>query len=59
MRDGERPAVDPKAVVLWVGTNNVKNPNAKNADPAAKLDWCGRAPPLGPVLLPLRGWGWG
>lgn len=36
---GERPDIDPKAVVLWVGTNNVKNPNKGNADPADKLDW--------------------
>lgn len=41
VKDGERPDIDPKAVVLWVGTNNVKNPNQKNADPAGKLDWCG------------------
>lgn len=40
---GERPDIDPKAVVLWVGTNNVKNPNKGNADPADKLDWCARA----------------
>lgn len=39
IKDGERPDIDPKAVVLWVGTNNVKNPNAKNANPADKLDW--------------------
>lgn len=42
---GERPDIDPKAVVLWVGTNNVKNPNKGNADPADKLDWCARALP--------------
>lgn len=40
IKDGERPDIDPKAIVLWVGTNNVKQPNAKNANPADKLDWC-------------------
>ncbi|KAI7838311.1 hypothetical protein COHA_007880 [Chlorella ohadii] len=39
IKDGERPDIDPKAIVLWVGTNNVKQPNAKNANPADKLDW--------------------
>jgi hypothetical protein len=48
---GERPDIDPKSVVLWVGTNNVKNPNQGNANPADKLDWCAEVWLLGNLVM--------
>lgn len=52
MVGGEKPRLDPRVVVLWIGTNNV---GVTGTDPAPKLDfllgWMASAMPLSRIVV--------